>query len=278
MSRHTLRTTPLLALLVLLGACSNTPPSQLATTAESSDEVPDEVAMADSDDIDPGEAGDEPAQADESGATGDTGFTLDLDDVPSADASDDPVPGDGASSGDDVPGDDASGNDVSDDDASVEDASGEPPVADVDGIETADGTLPRTTAEGIGLTSATTEFDFGDGDEPSLEIDAQHPNGSVGIYIPTDQLIADTEVLDVLRWAGSSGTFIVLAETGPTVATVRMTSTLGGIDQTLPVSNFAVLAVRADELAQFTVTGLDANGNTVAECAAQSLLLMCSTV
>lgn len=147
-----------------------------------------------------------------------------------------------------------------------------------DGTTTADGTLPRTTTEGINLTSDTTEFDFGEGDVPTLELDAKHPGGSTGIYIPLDQLIADDEDLNALRWAGSGGTFIVLMETGPGVATVRMSSTQGGVDQTIPISDLSVLAVRATELTELKVESLDADGNVLAVCTAESLLLTCEPV
>lgn len=141
------------------------------------------------------------------------------------------------------------------------------------------GKLPRTTAEGILLTAETTDFDFGNGEVPTLEISADSPIGLSGIYIALDDLVADTSSVNVLRWVGSGDTMVVLAETAPSVERVRLTSNLGAVDETAPNdSGFAVLGVIFDstnDLDGLELEAFDAEGNLVAACAPSSLLFNC---
>lgn len=146
-----------------------------------------------------------------------------------------------------------------------------------EGSAEATGSLPRTTAEGIALSARTTDFDYGNGPEPSLEVDAKHADGWTGVFLPIDKATADTDGLDVITWAGSGGTYVVLAETGPSVRVVRLVSAAGGVDQTAPNSSrLAVVAVRAGELSDLRVEALDDSGNVIGTCATDDFLLRCS--
>lgn len=159
--------------------------------------------------------------------------------------------------------------------AMVDDASEEIPLAE--GSPAANGSLPRTTAEGIALSAGPIDFDYGDGPVASFEVNAEHRDGSTGLFLPIDQLKADAAVFDVISWAGSGGTYVLLAETGPSVAVVRLTSSAGGLDRTAPNSSgLAVLAVRAEDLPSLRIEALDDSGTVVATCADDGDFLRCS--
>ncbi len=173
---------------------------------------------------------------------------------------------------------------VSDDDAPsdtpVETA--EPGLSEVDADEGAptpdqDPVLPRRTAEGIELSLDWEETDFGDGPEPALWVRGERSGLVSGVTVDPTFLVADTATVDTIGWAGSAGVFVVMVETGPTVAEVRLASRLGGTDATGPDGDrLAVLGVVADELDDLSIEAIDGAGAVVGSCVSDGTFLNCT--
>ncbi len=99
---------------------------------------------------------------------------------------------------------------------------------------------------------------------PAIEYDAD----SVGVYVKAEAVVT-VDTLDWINWASSGGRTLVVAEAGPAVDTITLTSRRGEVDTAKPEDDrFALLAVFGDGLEAIDeLVAYDASGAVVGRCA-----------
>lgn len=127
---------------------------------------------------------------------------------------------------------------------------------------------PRLTSEGISIYAHQSENDYGAGDgvEPAIALYGEFEGAFAGSHV-RGKKVSTTDTLGVLGWSLTNDTFVVLAETGSSVAEVRLTSPAGGVDRVVPGDDYtAALAVFTDDLPNLTLEAFNIDGDKMHAC------------
>lgn len=135
--------------------------------------------------------------------------------------------------------------------------------------------LPRTTNDGIVISTELDMVDYGDGPVEDLFLIGRAGSGMAGTTID-ENYVADTPGLGWTNWAASGGVMVMRIETADHVTRVVLTGlSTGSQDAGVPHEGLLHLAVLASGPEDVSVEAFDVDGTLIGTCAQGELFLDC---